>query len=193
MPGLRSKKFRRVVVALSVIVGLFFAAAGWLVWSGLQDHLIKADVAVVLGNKVEADGQPSPRLKARLDRTAALYREGWFPAILVSGGTGVEGFDEAAVMKRYLVAAGVPASAVVEDPHGVTTWATAENTARLLKEKQWKSVLVVSQYFHVPRSVLAMRRQGIADVGGAGARFYEGRDAYSIPRELAGYVSYWLR
>ena len=69
----------------------------------LSDELEKADVALVLGNKVEPDGTPSARLAARLDRTAELYHEGYFPLVIVSGGTGKEGYPEGTAMRDYLV------------------------------------------------------------------------------------------
>jgi uncharacterized SAM-binding protein YcdF (DUF218 family) len=55
------------------------------------------------------------------------------------------------------------------------------------------SVFVVSQYFHLPRARLALERFGISPVYSAHAHFFEWRDLYSSPRELAGYVRYYLR
>ncbi len=186
--GRRVLRWLRWTVFCLLLLGLL--ASALLVWDGLHDDVRHADLAVVLGNKVELDGTPSVRLKARLERTAELYKAGWFPVILVSGGVGIEGFDEAAVMKRYLTGCGVPAAAILEDNQGVTTQATAENTARILQEKKWRSVLVVTQYFHISRSVLAMQRCGVEDVASAHAYHFEARDLYSIPREVLGYLKY---
>jgi vancomycin permeability regulator SanA len=175
------------------VVGLFLLGSLILVWAGLHDQLGKADVALVLGSKVETDGAPSPRLKARLDRTLELYRAGYFPDIIVSGGIGKEGFNEAAVMFGYLVRNGVPAAHVIVDSDGYTTFASAQNTRRIAQERKAASVLVVTQYFHVPRSCLALRRCGFSTVFSAHAYWFEPRDLYSVPRELLGYVSYVLR
>jgi uncharacterized SAM-binding protein YcdF (DUF218 family) len=106
---------------------------------------------------------------------------------------GVEGFDEAAVMRDYLVAHGVPTDAVIVDSAGVTTLASARNTLALARQHQFQSILVVSQYFHIPRSRLALRRFGIATVYSAHANYFEGRDLYSSFRELFGYLSYLFR
>src|SRR6187402_1531851 len=86
---------RGALIASGIVAGLFFAGSALLVISGLRDDVAQADVALVLGNKVEVDGQPSPRLRARLDETLLLYRSGYFPAIITSGGLGREGYDEA--------------------------------------------------------------------------------------------------
>jgi vancomycin permeability regulator SanA len=173
-------------------IGVFVVAAGLIAISGLRDDVRPADVAVVLGNEVRADGTPHPRLAARLDAALALYDSGVVKNVIVSGGVGRSGFDEAAVMKAYLAGRGLPADRIVADSLGVTTGATATNTAAILRQKGWSSVVVVSQYFHIPRCRLAMRRVGITPVYSAHARYFEWRDLYSTAREVVGYPAYLL-
>jgi uncharacterized SAM-binding protein YcdF (DUF218 family) len=50
----------------------------------------------------------------------------------------------------------------------------------------------VSQFFHVPRAKLAMRRAGLR-VGGVHADYYEPRDAWGLARELPAWYLYLLR
>ena len=171
----------------------FTLAATLIVADGLTDDIHAADVAIVPGNTVEKDGRPSARLRARLDQTIALYRQGLFPDVIVSGGVGSEGFDEAEVMKRYLVENGVPEIRIHVDSGGSTTYLTAKNAARMMRENGWQSAMVVSQYFHVPRMRLALQRSGITPVFSAHARYFELRDVYSIAREVVGYGAYLLR
>ena len=172
---------------------LVLTAAATLVWCGLNDDIHKADVALVFGNTVKPGGNPSPRLQARLTRTLELYRGGWFSTIIVSDGIGKEGYDEAAVMKNYLVAHGIPKDRIITDNQGTTTYASAENTLRFLREHKLNSVLVVSQYFHVPRARLALKKFGITPIYSAHAQYFEARDIYSIGRELVGYICYSFR
>lgn len=185
--------FRRLWKTTLVVLTLFLGAALILVATGSRDDLAKVDAALVLGNRVEPDGRPSERLKARLDRAAEVYREGWCRLLIVSGGTGKEGHDEAAVMRDYLIAGGIPGEAIVMDPLGVDTFASAQNTVRILDERGLHSVLVISQYFHLPRCRLALRRSGVGEIRQAPARFFEWRDIYSIFRELPALGKYWLR
>jgi vancomycin permeability regulator SanA len=173
--------------ALLLVAG-FVLAAGAVVALGLHDHLARADVIVVPGSTVAPDGTPGPRLQARLDAALAAYRQGWAPTILVSGGTGVEGFDEAASMAGYLRRQGVPASAVVQDPAGLDTEATAVHTAEYLRAHGLATAIVATQYFHVPRTELLLRRQGVRVVGTVHARFIAWRDIYSTSREVAALV-----
>ena len=181
-----------LITALSVTLA-FILSAALIVADGLSDDIHAADVAIVPGNTVENDGRPSARLRARLDQVVTLYRPGLFPDVIVSGGVGREGFDEAEVMKRYLVENGVPASHIYVDSGGATTYLTAKNASRMMKENGWQSALVVSQYFHISRMRLALKRSGVTPVFSAHAQYFELRDVYSIAREVIGYGAYLLR
>jgi vancomycin permeability regulator SanA len=169
---------------VAALAGAYLVAVGWVAWRGLDDHLARADVIVVPGNTVAPDGTPSPRLAARLDAALQLYRAGWAPVILVSGGTGVEGVDEAAAMATYLRAHGVPGGAVVQDPAGVDTEATAVHTASYLRGHGLRTAIVATQWFHVPRTRLLLEQRGVRVTGSTHARFAELRDVYSVVREV---------
>ncbi|HEU4451671.1 MAG TPA: YdcF family protein [Longimicrobium sp.] len=185
-PGFR-RTIRRTAVGCAGLAGV---AAGLIVGGGMRDDARAADVAVVLGTTANPDGTPSPRLAARLDAAAALYRRGLVPHVIVSGGVGREGVDEAAVMKRYLVQKGIPSERIIPDSRGINTAATAKNAAAIMRQKGWTGAVVVSQYFHIPRCRLALRRQGISPVYSTYARYFEPRDLYSIAREMVGYPAY---
>ncbi|RIX51303.1 YdcF family protein [Paenibacillus nanensis] len=159
---------------------------------GLNDEIKPVDAAVVLGNKVEGNGQPSKRLQARLDKSAELYDKGYFPLIIVSGGIGKEGFDEAKVMKAYLIDQGIPEEKIIEDNKGYNSYMTAQNARKLMDELQLDSVMIVTQYFHVSRTKLAFKKMDISEVYSAHADFFESRDFYSTLREFPAYYKYLL-
>jgi vancomycin permeability regulator SanA len=177
-------------VAAALLAGACLMAA--LVADGLSDELAPTDVGIVLGSQVLPDGRLSERLQARLDAAVAQHRAGVFPRLIVSGGTGVEGVNEALRMRDYLLAQQVPAAAIEVDEHGVTTRATARNCAALMRQRGWTSATVVTQHFHVTRSRLALRAEGIATVNGVHAPFIEWRDLYSTPREAVALLAYAL-
>ena len=191
MQGKRAIK--RLLQVVGVIGCIILLATIFLVACGLHDEIGHADIALVLGSKVELDSSPSPRLRARLDRTIELYRAGYFPVIIVSGGLGKEGFDEAAVMRDYLVAHGIPLESVVVDSKGDTTYASARYASGFAFKGTTHSVFVITQYFHIPRARLALKRFDIKTVYSAHAHWFEWRDFYSAPRELVGYIHYFLR
>jgi vancomycin permeability regulator SanA len=181
----------------SVVAIILFLLIGSLVISlaGLDDTRHSADLAVVLGNMVLPDGTPSKILKARLDHTVDLYQQGYFKLILVSGGHGKEGYDEPVVMRHYLEAKGIPHGAILEDNDGYNTWKTAQSSARILHERNLQSVLVISQYFHMPRCWLAFSKFGIKPIYMSHAPLESLRDLYpdALPREVVGYVVYYFR
>src|SRR5690348_5039955 len=106
---MRSRARKYCLLILIAAVATLALAMTLLVFAGLHDRVGKADIALVLGNTVNPDGTPSPRLRARLDKTLELYRAGYFPEVIASGGVGKEGYDEASVMRDYLVSRGIPA------------------------------------------------------------------------------------
>lgn len=173
-------------ILLAIIITSVIAIAG----SGLKDDIQRSDVAIILGSKANPDGTPSPRLAARLDKGVELYQQGMFKHIIVTGGTGVEGVDEALVMKNYLLAHHVPASAIIMDSAGSNTEASARNSKQIMLQNHFESALIISQYFHIKRTELLMRRYHVVPVYHAHADFFEVRDLFSVPREVIAYYYY---
>jgi vancomycin permeability regulator SanA len=173
--------------------GLGFLAAWVLVhtllitWDGLHDSQQRADIGVILGNKVNEDGTLSERLAQRLACGLVLYRSGRVRLLLVSGGLGREGFYEGTKMREYLRAQGVPNSAIIVDNAGNNTQQTVHNTARLQPALHFQSVLVISQFYHISRTKLLFRQAGFTEVSGASPRYFEPRDGYSLLREFVAY------
>lgn len=180
--------WRRWIILLSGVWCLLSVVA--ILADGLTDERCFTDVALVLGNRVEPGGQPSPRLQARLDKAVQLYHQGHFPRIIVSGGVGQEGYDEAAVMQATLIARGIPAARIFVDSAGDDTYNSARNTARLLTAHELQSVLVISQHFHLARAKLALRRFGVTTVCAVRADYFEWRDIYATAREVVAYYVY---
>lgn len=190
---MRRKLFKIILVSTTLLVLFFLVSAIFIVADGLNDEIHQADVAVVLGNTVNTDGNPSPRLQARLDKTLELYQKGFFANIIVSGGFGKEGFDEAIVMRQYLINKNIPAEAIHLDSAGNTTALTAKNSAEIMKLNNWRSALLISQYFHITRCKLAFAKYDISPVYSAHADFFEARDLYSLIREIIGFYSYFFQ
>jgi len=179
-------------VALLIAVAFVLVAAGIAV-SGLSARAGNADAALVFGNTVDRSGKPSPRLAARLDVAWRLFEQKRVRYILVSGGFGKEGFDEAKVMGNYLRAYGVPDSALIEDGNGSNTIVSCVNARTLLAKRHASSVDLVTQYFHIPRARLAAQRARLKVTGALAPRFFEARDLYSLAREVVALPVYALR
>jgi vancomycin permeability regulator SanA len=191
MKILNSKK-RKFLAGLLVLPLWFFVHTLYIVADGLNDEIAAADAAVVLGNTVERNGQPSERLKARLEKAVELYEHKLVGKIIVSGGFGAEGFEEADVMRDYLVSRNIPEGDIILDKDGYNTYKTAVNTKQIMERRNMRSVIIVSQYFHITRSRLAFQKAGIENIYAAHANYFELRDAYSILREFTGFYSYLI-
>lgn len=190
---MQTHPFRLLLRGAAAALVLFALAALAIGVAGLRDEVVDTDLAVIPGNTVYPDGTLLPRLQGRLDAALELYQGGHVRMLLVSGGIGEEKQDEAAAMQRYLIARGVPASAIVTDNQGVDTFATARFAAALVMEKGYRPPILVSQFFHLARFKLAMQKHGVATGGHVHSRVYEARDAYSLSREVVGYAAYAWR
>ena len=183
----------RALRLLAALAALFSAACGLIVADGLRDRPGRADVGVVLGSQVAPDGTPTPGLAARLARGLDAWRAGLVLRLIVSGGVDRSGWNEAPVMRRWLLARGVPDSCIVEDPAGRNTWLTARNTRAWLDAHHQRTVLVVSEYYHLPRCRLAFARHGLPGVRALHARHVDALDLYATAREVPALVKYALR
>jgi vancomycin permeability regulator SanA len=186
----RKKKFICLIALAPLPVLLITGTA--ILYDGLTDKLESADVAIVLGSAVNELGVPSPRLQARLDKAVELYNQHLFPTVLVSGGIDPRGHDEAQIMSAYLRARGIPGDRILVDSGGSTTWLTAQNAQQILHDHNLNRAMVITQYFHITRTKLALRHFGIQCVAWAHANRFEWRDIYSMGRETLGYYSYLL-
>jgi vancomycin permeability regulator SanA len=117
-----------------------------------------APVALVLGALVERDGTPSEFLVARLALAQQLYDSRKVARLLVSGDRR-PGYDEPDAMRDWLVAHGVPADRILVDGGGVDTYQSCARAGRVFGARQ---VIVVSQTYHLDRSVTLCRHLGVA-------------------------------
>lgn len=139
-----------VVMVSSVYIGM----VTYMVLRQSQlDHTQTADAAIVLGAAVW-DGNPSPALKARLDHALALYQQKKVGFIIVTGGTGTgDTMSEAAAGARYLEGLGVPATVILQETSGRSTYQSLKATAVIAKINNINNVLLVSDPFHMLRSL----------------------------------------
>jgi len=184
---------RKGVLFGALGVMLYLASMLGLLALGLRSAPRGADVMLVLGTTVRADGVPGALLQARLDRAVELYKGGFSDTIIVSGGMGREGVDEATTMRAYLLARGIPSVAVVADSAGVDTYSSARFTADYLRVNALDRVLVVSQAYHLPRATFALHRFGVAQVSAAPAYGIHANDPYGLAREVPACLYYALR
>ncbi len=185
------KRYRKIIVIVSISFFCYFLfITGIILFKGNVDDFKPADFIVVLGNQVNDDGKPSDRLRARLDKTVDLYQNNMAKKIIVTGGLGKEGYNEAEVMKDYLVRQNIPTENVLVDSKGLDTFQSAVNTKNMLAGQLDKSIILVSQHFHLWRSENIFKKCGFSMVYTAHPNYYEWRDFYSVFREFLAVHKY---
>src|SRR4030042_5501178 len=170
---IRNRIVKSGIIIILIFVFIYLGIGIYISISGLYDNYEKADVIVVLGNEVEANGEPSARLKARLNKAIQLYSDGYSQRIIVSGGVDPRGIDEAQIMKGYLEENRIPESAIIVDNSGKDTYLSAQNTSRIMQENGWTKAIIVTQFYHIARSRLAFEQFKVPIVYSAHADSFE--------------------
>lgn len=123
-----------------------------------SEHVPSAEVAMVLGASVTSKGVLSPVLKQRADKAAELYEGGKVTKILVTGDDGTKEHNEVYPVGKYLLALGIPQEDIFLDHAGFDTYSSMYRAREVFGVT---SVLIVSQYFHLPRAVFIARSLGL--------------------------------
>jgi len=161
-PAMKRSRLRRLAL-LAVMAG----AAVWIALIaaidayGQVDRARPADAIVVLGAQVHAGGRSGPAIDRRVRHAAALYQRGLSDRIICSGGLGDQPPAEAEVMCALLADLGVPEAALLREDQSHSTEDNAANTAALMRERGWRSAIVVTDDFHLLRAAAMFQRAGI--------------------------------
>ena len=182
---------RRSAIFTAVVCAFAFPLAQMFLF-GKTDYARPADAIVVLGARAYADGTPSDALADRVRTACDLYKDGYAPRLIFSGGPADGTLNETDVMRTYAMQLGVPSEAITLDPHGLNTAATVRNTLPMLQDA--RSVLVVSHFYHLPRIKLSYQQAGreVYTVP-ARERYTLTRMPFLILREVAALWVYYLR
>lgn len=154
------RKRRVLAVGLAMFFG-WLGLATWITVAGQTTDLRKVDCILVPGAKAEADGTPGVSLTGRVNRAVELWKEGWAPAILFTGGRGETGTVEGEVAQRYAVSQGVPLEATDLEGSSHNTRQNFEYAREVMQKHGWKSCLVVTDPFHEPRCMLLAHDTGV--------------------------------
>ncbi|MGB3954490.1 MAG: ElyC/SanA/YdcF family protein [Brooklawnia sp.] len=117
------------------------------------------DVVLVMGAATRYGLSPSPYLQARLDLALELWRQGKALVFIVSGSTSD---NEPAVMRAYLEQNGVHPADIVEDTGGNDSFSSCVRAGERFGVAE---LTVVTQSYHVPRTVATCRLVGVDAIG----------------------------
>lgn len=155
------------------------------------------DCIIVLGAAVHPGGTPSPGLRRRVSHAAKLMHQQAAPAMIVTGGLGDHPPEEAVVMRNTAVTMGVPERRIILEPRATSTYESAVNCLPILNARGWRTALIVSDTYHLPRAVTLFRALGV-DAHGSGVRGWRranspARQTAIILREILALLWYAVR
>jgi len=125
-------------------------------------------VAIVFGAEVKRDGTPSAVLRDRVETAVALYKSGKVEKLLMSGDNRFVNYNEPESMRQYALTLGMSDSDIVLDYAGRRTYDTCYRAKEIFGVN---SAILVTQAFHLPRSLFLCEAFGI-DVVGVDAENY---------------------
>lgn len=133
-----------------------------LVQATPQSQPTRAEAIVVLGGGVSPEGVPVRPSAERAQRAAELWKAGYAPLVLISGGYTVIGpRTEAQSMAIVLQGLGVPSKALILENNSLNTFDNAVESQKLLLKRNVQKVLLVTSRIHLLRSTLTFRKQGM--------------------------------
>lgn len=148
---------------LGVLLGLWLlAVSGWIIWVGDHDEAAPADAIIVLG-AAAYDAKPSPVFEERIRHGLDLYRRGYAPVLIFTGGYGGAGarFSESQVARRYALRQQVPKDAILIETVSRTTRQNLIEAQLLMREHHLQRVIIVSDPLHMARALRLSRELGI--------------------------------
>lgn len=135
----------------------------------------QADGIVVLGAAVFGE-RPSPVFAERINHAIQLYKEGYAPTIIFTGGRGAgDDLAEAEAARQYAIQRGVQPDDILVETRSRTTEQNLFFARQLARQHQLRTLIVVSDPLHMRRAMLIARDMGL--------------DAYSSPTPTSRYQS----
>jgi len=176
------------IVSVCVIVTVQISGSKQILAS-LDEIKDPASVAIILGASVKRDGSPSDALRDRLETGIDLYRQQKVRALLLTGDNGQMNSDEIDAMLKIAEGQGIPAEAVLVDPHGYRTYESCHNAATVF---HITDAIIVTQRFHLPRAIYLCEHAGIRSRGWAADKHtYQQIIFFTVRDWFASALAWW--
>ena len=163
---------------------------------GNRDERRQADAIVVLG-AAQFNGTPGGVFEARLQHAVDLYHEGVAPYLVVTGGKlPGDRTTEAATARKWAIAHGVPASAILGEDEGRSTLESLEAVVGIFRERGLTSAVFVSDRTHMLRVLRMATDLGIVGWGSPTSTsptdLDSARRTQSMVHEIGGLLAYYI-
>jgi uncharacterized SAM-binding protein YcdF (DUF218 family) len=152
---------RLIFGILAVLIILYASGFVWLAVQ-IKENARVSDAVIVLGARVNYNNSLNPCLVARVEHGAKLVRDGLAKFLIVSGGVDIEdGASEAKAMREIALAAGISSEQIMLEPRATSTFENLEFSKAILEARKLKSVIVVTEPYHMPRAAMIARKLGL--------------------------------
>jgi len=163
------KKFIKNSIVILLAPLLIFILINLLVFNISKDiihpnskKVPSQQTLLILGARVYKSGKMSDMLKDRVDTAIELYQGKKAQKILVSGDHGRNEYDEVNTIKEYLLKNNIPEKDIFLDHAGFDTY---DSIYRAKEIFQVKSLIIITQKFHLPRALFIARKLKIEAQG----------------------------
>ncbi len=174
-----------VIALLGMILNVQLAYRDAIVSS---DNVTESQAALVLGASL-IQRAPSPVLADRLDTALELYLKGSVKKLVLTGDNRNIDYNEPMAMKRYLLVKGVPEEDLILDYAGRRTYDSCYRAREIFG---LKSIILVTQEFHLPRALYLCNKLGVHALGvRADQSRYDSLIQWQI-RDLGASVRAWF-
>ena len=154
--------------AVIILAALFVIVEGLILSYFGRTTDKPVDYMIIAGAQVYADS-PSPVLKFRLDAALEYLRKYPDTICIVTGGKGSNEIrPEAEVMADYLVSHGIGRDRIILENRSTNTTENMRFAAALFDPSN-KTTAIVTNNFHLFRSMYLARKQGIVNITGIAA------------------------
>jgi vancomycin permeability regulator SanA len=166
--GFIKRRWKRIVLVSIAALLLLPLLSLWVKWMTRPYRYTAAHqvppqrVAIIFGAGVRPDGSLTWMLADRVQMGVTLYQQGMVDKLLMTGDNSSTNYDEVTAMKRYAVEAGVHAEDITLDYAGFSTYESCYRARAIFGVAQ---AVLVTQAYHLPRSVYTCRHLGVDAVG----------------------------
>ncbi|MFC2037010.1 YdcF family protein [Chloroflexota bacterium] len=129
--------------------------------TGAQDQARSADAIIVLGARVQPDGQPGPDLRSRTLHAVDLFHRGLAPYLICTGGYHDDRLSAAAIACDLAIAEGVPADRILLADGSMTTSEDAASARHQAAIHGLQTAILVSHPLHLERARVLFEAEGI--------------------------------
>lgn len=198
---------RTVEGVVAVVLAYLLVFQTPLVWWAAEPLRLSAmpeaaDAVVVFAGGVGESGKAQGGYLERLKQAVDLYKAGYASSLVFSSGY-VFSFKEAEVMRTLAIDQGVPPDRIVLEEQATNTYENVAFTNRILEQRQWRRILLVSSPYHMRRATLVWQKVApdvtVIPAPPFSSQFYEHGTGASLEQvrgilwEYAALAVYWWR